>query len=71
MLCPSFYTAHKVHNPGSGERWITRWRRGVVGWLQASVKNEVKDAESVLTDAIKREEYWKAQVKASTLTPIG
>jgi len=35
VLCPSFYKAHKVHNPGAGERWRARWRAGVIGWLQA------------------------------------
>ncbi len=40
VLCPSFYKAHKVHNPGSGERWLNRWRRGVLGWLQARQKRE-------------------------------
>jgi indolepyruvate ferredoxin oxidoreductase alpha subunit len=35
VLCPSFYKAHKVHNPGAGERWRARWRRRVLGWLQA------------------------------------
>jgi indolepyruvate ferredoxin oxidoreductase alpha subunit len=35
VLCPSFYKAHKVHNPGAGERWRARWRTGVIGWLQA------------------------------------
>ena len=35
VLCPSFYKAHKVHNPGAVERWRARWRGRVVGWLQS------------------------------------
>jgi indolepyruvate ferredoxin oxidoreductase alpha subunit len=35
VLCPSFYKAHKVHNPGAAERWVDRWRRTALGWLQA------------------------------------
>ena len=34
ILCPSFYRAYKVHNPGA---WEARWRRAqaaLVGWLQ-------------------------------------
>ncbi len=35
VLCPSFYRAYRVHNPGVGERWVAGWRRRVVGWMQA------------------------------------
>jgi len=35
VLCPSFYKAHKVNNPGALERWHARWRARVVGWLQS------------------------------------
>ncbi len=35
VLCPSFYKAHKVHNPGAAERWLDGWRRRTVSWLQA------------------------------------
>jgi indolepyruvate ferredoxin oxidoreductase alpha subunit len=35
VLCPSFYKAHRVHNPGAAERWADRWRRRTVGWLQS------------------------------------
>lgn len=35
ILCPSFYKAHKVHNPGAAERWLDGWRRRAVAWLQA------------------------------------
>ncbi|HSB24132.1 MAG TPA: thiamine pyrophosphate-dependent enzyme, partial [Burkholderiaceae bacterium] len=35
VLCPSFYKAHKVHNPGTFERWRARWRTRLIGWLQA------------------------------------
>ena len=35
VLCPSFYKAHKVHNPGAAERWTDRLRRRLVSWLQS------------------------------------
>jgi indolepyruvate ferredoxin oxidoreductase alpha subunit len=35
VLCPSFYKAHKVNNPGAVEHWRARWRGRVVGWLQS------------------------------------
>jgi len=35
VLCPSFYKAHKVHNPGAAERWLDGWRRRTLAWLQA------------------------------------
>ena len=35
VLCPSFYKAHKVNNPGAAERWVDGWRRRAVAWLQA------------------------------------
>jgi indolepyruvate ferredoxin oxidoreductase alpha subunit len=35
VLCPSFYKATKVHNPGRLERWRDRIRQSAVGWLQA------------------------------------
>jgi indolepyruvate ferredoxin oxidoreductase alpha subunit len=35
VLCPSFYKAHKVLNPGTFERWRARWRTRLIGWLQA------------------------------------
>jgi indolepyruvate ferredoxin oxidoreductase, alpha subunit len=35
VLCPSFYKATKVHNPGRVERWRDRIRQTAVGWLQA------------------------------------
>jgi len=35
VLCPSFYKATKVHNPGRFERWRNRIRQSTVGWLQA------------------------------------
>ena len=35
VLCPSFYKAHRVRNPGTWERALARWRRGLIGWLQA------------------------------------
>ena len=35
VLCPSFYKARIVHNPTRWDRLRQRWRRGVIGWLQA------------------------------------
>ena len=33
ILCPSFYEARVVHNPGPFERRVARVRRAVIGWL--------------------------------------
>ena len=35
VLCPSFYRADVVHNPGAGEVKRARLRDRVIGWLQA------------------------------------
>lgn len=35
VLCPSFYEARVVHNPGPWERRLTRWRLAVIDWLVA------------------------------------
>jgi indolepyruvate ferredoxin oxidoreductase alpha subunit len=34
VLCPSFYRADLIHNPGRVERWLDRRRRAVIGWLK-------------------------------------
>ena len=34
VLCPSFYQADVVHNPGRFEAWRAGLRRKVIGWLQ-------------------------------------
>ncbi len=34
ILCPSFYRADVVHNPGGFESWLARHRAGVIGWFQ-------------------------------------
>ncbi|MFK7754437.1 MAG: thiamine pyrophosphate-dependent enzyme [Sedimentitalea sp.] len=34
VLCPSFYRADVVHNPGGFERWRAGLRSGVITWLQ-------------------------------------
>ena len=34
VLCPSFYQADVVFNPGGFETRMARWRAGVIGWLQ-------------------------------------
>lgn len=33
ILCPSFYRADIVHNPGAWERRLHGWRARVIGWL--------------------------------------
>ncbi|NOX73268.1 MAG: indolepyruvate ferredoxin oxidoreductase subunit alpha, partial [Alphaproteobacteria bacterium] len=35
VLCPSFYRADVVHNPGGFERWLAAKRASVIHWLQA------------------------------------
>ncbi|MES2664535.1 MAG: indolepyruvate ferredoxin oxidoreductase subunit alpha [Pseudomonadota bacterium] len=35
ILCPSFYRADVVHNPGRFEAWRAGLRARVIGWLQA------------------------------------
>ncbi|MDH5538819.1 MAG: indolepyruvate ferredoxin oxidoreductase subunit alpha [Rhizobacter sp.] len=35
VLCPSFYRIDWVRNPSAWERFVDRWRRKAVGWLQA------------------------------------
>jgi len=35
ILCPSFYRADVVHNPGAVERWWAGVRARIIGWLQA------------------------------------
>jgi indolepyruvate ferredoxin oxidoreductase alpha subunit len=34
ILCPSFYRAEVVHNPGALERWWVGRRGGLINWLQ-------------------------------------
>ena len=34
VLCPSFYRADVVHNPGGFERWRADMRNRLIGWLQ-------------------------------------
>jgi indolepyruvate ferredoxin oxidoreductase alpha subunit len=35
VLCPSFYRADVIHNPGGLERWWAGVRAGIIGKLQA------------------------------------
>ena len=35
VLCPSFYRADVVHNPGGFELWWAGVSAGVIGWLVA------------------------------------
>ncbi|MCP4319641.1 MAG: indolepyruvate ferredoxin oxidoreductase subunit alpha [Hyphomicrobiales bacterium] len=34
VLCPSFYRADVVHNPGGFERWRAKMGQRLIGWLQ-------------------------------------
>ncbi|HMS95016.1 MAG TPA: thiamine pyrophosphate-dependent enzyme, partial [Tabrizicola sp.] len=34
VLCPSFYRADVIHNPGRFEAWRARLRTRIIGWLQ-------------------------------------
>lgn len=34
VLCPSFYRADLVHNPGRWERLLAGWRSRIITWLQ-------------------------------------
>ena len=42
VLCPSFYRAGIVHNPGAGERRRDRWRRRIIGWLQRRIDRRLE-----------------------------
>lgn len=35
VLCPSFYRADIIHNPTGWDRFVSRLRNRVIGWLQA------------------------------------
>ncbi len=37
VLCPSFYRAARIHNPGLWDRLVHRLRRTVIGWLARTV----------------------------------
>ena len=37
VLCPSFYRAARIHNPGLWDRLVHRMRRTVIGWLARTV----------------------------------
>ena len=43
VLCPSFYRADVIHNPGRWEAWADRLRRRIIGWLQARRAARVLD----------------------------
>ncbi len=42
VLCPSFYRAEIVHNPGRIERWQARLRQAVIGWLQSRIERRLQ-----------------------------
>ena len=33
ILCPSFYRADVIHNPGRWERSVARFRTRIISWL--------------------------------------
>ncbi len=35
VLCPSFYRADVIHNPTGWDRFLSKFRSSVIGWLQA------------------------------------
>lgn len=35
ILCPSFYRADVIHNPGGLDRWLARWRNALIHRLQS------------------------------------
>ena len=41
VLCPSFYRAEIVHNPGAGELWRDRMRRRYIAFLQGFGRHKV------------------------------
>ncbi|MCE8546742.1 indolepyruvate ferredoxin oxidoreductase subunit alpha [Ruegeria pomeroyi] len=43
ILCPSFYRADLVHNPGRWERLLAGWRSRIITWLQARRARRVLD----------------------------
>jgi indolepyruvate ferredoxin oxidoreductase alpha subunit len=47
VLCPSFYQADIVHNPGRFEAWRAGLRRRAIGWLQAR-----RDAKRLRLDGV-------------------
>jgi len=47
VLCPSFYQADVIHNPGRFEAWRAGVRRGVIGWLQKR-----RDAKRLRLDGV-------------------
>jgi indolepyruvate ferredoxin oxidoreductase alpha subunit len=44
VLCPSFYKAEIVQNPGWRDRVLARLRSGVIGWLQSRSANAARAA---------------------------
>ncbi|SDD17686.1 indolepyruvate ferredoxin oxidoreductase subunit alpha [Ruegeria marina] len=43
VLCPSFYRADLVHNPGRWEALLAGWRSRIIAWLQARRARRVLD----------------------------
>ena len=46
VLCPSFYRAELVSNPGRWDRFKARLRRRVIGWLQDGIERRLAGLEA-------------------------
>jgi indolepyruvate ferredoxin oxidoreductase alpha subunit len=42
VLCPSFYRAEIINNPGAWDRLLSRLRGAVIGWLQDRIERRLK-----------------------------
>jgi indolepyruvate ferredoxin oxidoreductase, alpha subunit len=42
VLCPSFYKAQIINNPGAWDRLRLRVRSAVIGWLQARIERRLE-----------------------------
>ena len=42
VLCPSFYRAEIINNPGAWDRLLSRLRSAVIGWLQDRIERRLK-----------------------------
>ncbi len=42
ILCPSFYRAEIIDNPGRLERWVDGLRRRLIGWLQRRLERRLE-----------------------------
>jgi indolepyruvate ferredoxin oxidoreductase alpha subunit len=42
VLCPSFYRAEIINNPGAWDRIKLRLRTAVIGWLQDRIERRLE-----------------------------